>query len=406
MYCTRKITDHIHWVGGSDRRLALFENLFPIPRGVSYNSYMILDEKTALVDTVDSSITRQFLENVEHVLNGRSLDYMIINHMEPDHCANIEELVYRYPQVKIVASAKAIQMIRQFYAFDLGDRPMAVKEGDSLCLGSHTLHFVMAPMVHWPEVMMTYESNEKVLFSADAFGTFGALDGNLFNDEVNFEAEWLEDSRRYYSNIVGKYGPQVQAVLKKAAGLEIQTICPLHGPVWRSNIAWFLDKYDKWSRYEPEEQALAIFYASIYGNTENAASVLASMLSQAGVKNIKMYDVSSTHVSYLVSEAWRCSHLVFAAPTYNMNLYPPMEAAIRDLKALNLQNRTAAVIDNGTWANAAGKQMRAMLGELKNVTVLEQPLSLSSALKEDQMEQMKEMAKAIADSYCRSVREK
>ena len=406
MYCTRKITDHIHWVGGSDRRLALFENLFPIPRGVSYNSYMILDEKTALVDTVDSSITRQFLENVEHVLNGRSLDYMIINHMEPDHCANIEELVYRYPQVKIVASAKAIQMIRQFYAFDLGDRPMAVKEGDSLCLGSHTLHFVMAPMVHWPEVMMTYESNEKVLFSADAFGTFGALDGNLFNDEVNFEAEWLEDSRRYYSNIVGKYGPQVQAVLKKAAGLEIQTICPLHGPVWRSNIAWFLDKYDKWSRYEPEEQALAIFYASIYGNTENAASVLASMLSQAGVKNIKMYDVSSTHVSYLVSEAWRCSHLVFAAPTYNMNLYPPMEAAIRDLKALNLQNRTAAVIDNGTWANAAGKQMRAMLGELKNVTVLEQPLSLSSALKEDQMEQMKEMATAIADSYCRSVREK
>ena len=406
MYCTRKITDHIHWVGGSDRRLALFENLFPIPRGVSYNSYMILDEKTALVDTVDSSITRQFLENVEHVLNGRSLDYMIINHMEPDHCANIEELVYRYPQVKIVASAKAIQMIRQFYAFDLGDRPMAVKEGDSLCLGSHTLHFVMAPMVHWPEVMMTYESNEKVLFSADAFGTFGALDGNLFNDEVNFEAEWLEDSRRYYSNIVGKYGPLVQAVLKKAAGLEIQTICPLHGPVWRSNIAWVLDKYDKWSRYEPEEQALAIFYASIYGNTENAASVLASMLSQAGVKNIKMYDVSSTHVSYLVSEAWRCSHLVFAAPTYNMNLYPPMEAAIRDLKALNLQNRTAAVIDNGTWANAAGKQMRAMLGELKNVTVLEQPLSLSSALKEDQMEQMKEMATAIADSYCRSVREK
>ena len=287
MYCTRKITDHIHWVGGSDRRLALFENLFPIPRGVSYNSYMILDEKTALVDTVDSSITRQFLENVEHVLNGRSLDYMIINHMEPDHCANIEELVYRYPQVKIVASDKAIQMIRQFYAFDLGDRPMAVKEGDSLCLGSHTLHFVMAPMVHWPEVMMTYESSEKVLFSADAFGTFGALDGNLFNDEVNFEAEWLEDSRRYYSNIVGKYGPQVQAVLKKAAGLEIQTICPLHGPVWRSNIAWFLDKYDKWSRYEPEEQALAIFYASIYGNTENAASVLASMLSQAGIKNIK-----------------------------------------------------------------------------------------------------------------------
>ena len=399
MYCTRNVTNHIHWVGGSDHRLALFENLFPIPRGVAYNSYVILDEKTALVDTVDASITRQFLENVAHVLNGRPLDYMIINHMEPDHCANIEELVVRYPDVKIVTTAKAIQMIRQFYDFDLEGRTIAVKENDTLSLGSHTLHFVTAPMVHWPEVMMTYESSEKVLFSADAFGSFGALDGNLFNDEVNFESEWLEDARRYYSNIVGKYGPQVQAVLKKASGLDISVICPLHGPVWRNNLAWFIDKYDKWSRYEPEEQALVIFYGSIYGNTESGATVLASRLSEAGIRNIKLYDVSSTHVSYLVSEAWRCSHIIFASPTYNMNLYPPMEAAIHDLKALNLQNRTVAVVDNGTWANVAGKNMRAMIGEMKNMTMLDNQLSLASSLKEEQTEQLDQMVEAIVSSF-------
>ncbi len=399
MYCTRKVTNHIYWVGGSDHRLSLFENLFPIPRGVAYNSYIILDEKTALVDTVDSSITRQFLENIEHVLDGRPLDYMIINHMEPDHCATIEELVYRYPNVKIVATAKAIQMIHQFYNFEEKDNTITVKENDTLSLGSHTLNFVTAPMVHWPEVMMTYESSEKILFSADAFGSFGALDGNLFNDEVNFESEWLDDARRYYSNIVGKYGVQVQAALKKAAKLEIQMICPLHGPVWRTNISWFIEKYDKWSRYEPEEHALVIFYGSIYGNTENAATVLASKLSEAGIKNIKLYDVSSTHVSYLVSEAWRCSHIVFASPTYNMNLYPPMESAIHDLKALNLQNRTVAVIDNGSWANAAGKAMRNMLAEMKNITLLEDQLSLVSSLKESQMEQLTQMANSIISSY-------
>lgn len=399
MYCTRNVTNHIHWVGGNDHRLALFENLFPIPRGVAYNSYMILDEKTALMDTVDSSITRQFLENIDHVLGGRTLDYMVINHMEPDHCSTIEELVYRYPDVKIVATAKAIQMIRQFYDFDLEARTIAVKENDTLTLGAHTLHFVTAPMVHWPEVMMTYESSEKILFSADAFGSFGALDGNLFNDEVDFETEWLADARRYYSNIVGKYGPQVQAVLKKAAKLDIQAICPLHGPVWRSDIGWFIDKYDKWSRYEPEEHALVIFYGSIYGNTENAATVLASKLSEAGIRNIKLYDVSSTHVSHLVSEAWRCSHIVFASPTYNMNLYPPMEAAIRDLAALNLQNRTVAVMDNGTWANVAGKAMRAMLGGMKQITLLDNQLSLVSSLKENQMEQLEQMAAAIVSSF-------
>jgi len=257
----------------------------------------------------------------------------------------------------------------------------------------------MAPMVHWPEVMMSYESSEKILFSADAFGSFGALDGNLFNDEVEFEREWLDDARRYYSNIVGKYGAQVQAVLKKAVGLEINMICPLHGPVWRNNLGWFLEKYDKWSRYEPEDKAVVIFYGSIYGNTENAANILASMLSEVGIRNVKMYDVSSTHVSYVISEAWRCSHLVLVAPTYNMNLYPPMENAIRDMKALNLQNRTAAVMDNGSWANVAGKQMKALLTEMKNMRLIESGVSLASSLKEDQFSALTALKDEIVASF-------
>ena len=321
MNCTRKVTDTITWVGGNDRRLALFENLFPIPRGVSYNSYFILDEKTALVDTVDASISRQFLENVYDVLGGRHLDYLIVNHMEPDHCASIDELMFRFPQMKIVGNAKTFAFIRQFYSMDLEGRTITVKEGDSLSLGKHTLRFYFAPMVHWPEVMVTYEESEKILFSADAFGSFGALNGNLFNDEVYFDREWLADARRYYGNIVGKYGPQVQAALKKLSALAIQTICPLHGPVWRNDLAYLLDKYDRWSRYEAEEQAVAVFYASMYGDTENAAGLLAAGLSESGVKNVAVYDVSSTHVSVLISEIFRCSHLVLASPTYNNGIY-------------------------------------------------------------------------------------
>ena len=302
MYCTRKITDSITWVGGNDRRLALFENLFPIPRGVSYNSYLIMDEKTVLVDTADASITRQFLENITHTLSGRGLDYLIVNHMEPDHCANIEELLLRYPDLKIVGNSKTLSMIGQFYDLNAGERSIVVKENDTLPLGQHTLRFYFAPMVHWPEVMMTYEESEQLLFSADAFGTFGALNGNLFNDEVNFERDWLPDARRYYSNIVGKYGAQVQSALKKVAGLPIRMICPLHGLVWRSDIDVLLDKYAHWSQYQPEERAVALFYGSMYGDTENAVNVLAAGLAEAGVKNIAVYDISSTHVSVLISE--------------------------------------------------------------------------------------------------------
>lgn len=385
MYCTRKIAEHIEWVGGNDRRLALFENLFPIPRGVAYNAYLILDEKTALLDTVDSSIARQFFENITHGLQGRPLDYLVVNHMEPDHCANIEELMLRYPDMKIVGNLKTIQLIQQFYGVDLDGRTLIVKENDELSLGRHTLQFVLAPMVHWPEVMMTYEKTEKILFSADAFGSFGALNGAIFNDELNFERDWLADSRRYYSNIVGKYGPQVQAALKKAAALDIRMLCPLHGPIWRTDLSYLLGKYDLWSRYEPEDQAVAIFYGSMYGDTENAVNVLAASLADAGIRDISVYDVSSTHVSQLVSESFRCSHLVFAAPTYNNGLYPAMETALQDMKALNLQNRTVGIIENGSWAPQAGKVMRSILGEMKNMRVLENGVTVKSSVKDEQI---------------------
>lgn len=398
MYCTRKVAEDIYWIGGSDRRLALFENLFPIPRGVAYNSYLIMDEKTVVMDTADSSITRQFIENIAHVLNGRPLDYLVVNHMEPDHCANIEELLVRYPEMKIVGNVKTHNMIRQFYDADLEGRTVTVKEGDTLSFGKHTLHFFFAPMVHWPEVMVAWEETEKILFSADAFGSFGALNGNIFNDEVDFDRDWLADARRYYTNIVGKYGPQVQNALKKLSALESKMFCPLHGPIWRSDLGYLLDKYDKWSRYEPEDRAVVIVYASMYGNTENAVNVLAAELAEAGVKNIAMYDVSSTHVSELIAEVFRCSHLVLAAPTYNNGIYPAMLNFLHDMKALNVQNRTVALMENGSWAPSSGKQMRALLEEMKGMEILEPVLTVKSALKEEALDSVKEMADTIAKS--------
>ena len=383
MYCTRKITDAIEWVGGCDRRLALFENLFPIPRGITYNSYLILDDKTALMDTVDSSISRQFMENVLHALNGRCLDYLVINHMEPDHCAVIGELLCRFPQMQLVGNAKTMGLLGQFYDLDVAGRAVTVKDGDTLCLGSHTLQFCFTPMVHWPEVMMTYETSQGVLFSADAFGSFGALGGSLFNDEVCFDSSWVEDARRYYGNIVGKYGIQVQNALKKLSGLNVRMICPLHGLVWRSNLDWLLGKYDLWSRYQPEEQSVALLYASMYGDTENAVNVLACALAEAGVKNLAVHDVSNTHVSTLISEVFRCSHLVLACPTYNNGVYPAMLTFLHDMKALNLQNRTVGLIENGSWAPAAGKLVSGLLAECKDMRLLEPVVTIKSALKEE-----------------------
>lgn len=396
MHTIRKIQDDLVYVGGSDRRLSRFENLFPIPRGVSYNSYLLLDEKTVLFDTVDDSISRQFYENVSAALAGRSLDYLVVHHMEPDHCSMIVALLHRYPEAKIVCSAKALVMLTQFYAEDMKDRALVVAEGDKLSTGRHTLHFVMAPMVHWPEVMVTYDEPSKILFSADAFGTFGALAGNIFDDELSFDSVWLNDARRYYTNIVGKYGAQVQALLKKAAALDIEMICPLHGPIWRGNLATMMDKYQKWSTYEPEDKGVMIAYATMYGNTENAANVLASMLADKGVHNIAMYDVSGTDVSELVAESFRCSHLVLAAPTYNGGLQPRMEAFLHDLKALNLQNRTVALVENGTWAPVSGRHMKAILEGMKNMTVLENTVALKSTLAENQIGALEALADTLA----------
>lgn len=398
MHNTRKVTDDIVWVGCNDRRLALFENIFPIPRGVSYNSYLIMDEKITLMDTVDANATQQFLENIAYTLNGKAIDYLVVQHMEPDHCANIGELMLRYPDMKIVANAKTLQMIGQFFDAPQQEKVVLVKEGDTLCTGKHTLHFVMAPMVHWPEVMVTYDETEKVLFSADAFGTFGALNGNLFNDEVNFDRDWIADARRYYANIVGKYGVQAQALLKKAAGLDIQMICPLHGPVWREDLGYFIGKYDAWSKYEPEDREVVIIYGSIYGHTEQAVNALAVKLAEKGVKNISVYDVSTTHVSELIAEIFRASHIVLACSTYNGGIYPPMENLLHDMKALAVQNRMVAVMDNGTWAPTAGKQIVKQLEEMKNMTLLEQQLSIKSALKNDREEELDAFAQQIVDS--------
>lgn len=394
----RNVTDKILWVGASDRRLHLFENMFPIPDGVAYNSYVIVDEKIAILDTADSSVTRQYQENLTAALAGRQPDYLVVNHMEPDHCADIAELAKLYPSMQIVGNQKTFGLMNQFYNMDLADRTLVVKEGDVLDLGEHKLNFVMAPMVHWPEAMMTFESTHGILFSADAFGSFGALDGSLFNDENRNPHGLHSEMRRYYSNIVGKYGMQVQSVLKKAATLDIKMICPLHGPVWREDLAWLLDKYQKWSSYTPEENTVAIFYGSMYGNTAEAADLLAGKLAEAGVKGVTVRDVSKTDVSYLISDVFRASHLVLASPTYNNGLYPKMANFIEDMKALNVQNRTVSIIENGSWAPQSGKVMREMLGEMKNMTVLEKSLSIRSALKQEQLAVLDEMTAEILEA--------
>lgn len=398
MYCTRKVTEDLYWVGASDRRLALFENIFPIPEGVSFNAYLLLDEKTVLFDTVDTSVGIQFLENVEAVLGERTLDYLIVNHMEPDHCSLIVNLLQKYPELQIIGNAKTFPMIDQFYDINLEGRKVLIKEGDTFSCGRHTLHFIMAPMVHWPEVMMTYDETDQTFFSADAFGTFGALGGTIFNDELDFDRDLLDSARRYYTNVVGKYGPQVQNVLKKAAAFDIRYICPLHGPIWRSSLDYILEKYHLWSKYEPEVKGVFIAYASMYGNTENAANVLAARLADAGVKNISVRDVSQTHVSYLIAEVFKHSHLVLASPTYNGGIYPVMANFLEDMKALNVQGRTAALLENGTWAPSAAKQMAAGLGEMKHMTVLEEGLVIKSALKKNQQEAMDKLAKKLAGS--------
>ncbi|HAE91499.1 MAG TPA: FprA family A-type flavoprotein [Tissierella sp.] len=397
MHCVRSITDDLYWIGGNDRRLALFENIHPIEKGVSYNSYLLLDEKTVLFDTVDWAICRQFLENIKAVLGDRTLDYMVINHMEPDHAACIEEIILRYPNIKIICTEKASLFMHQF-GFSIDDKVIKVKDGDSMSFGKHNLVFVTAPMVHWPEVMVTYDTTNGVLFSADAFGSFGALDGKLFNDEVNFDRDWIDEARRYYTNIVGKYGPHVQSLLKKAGNLDIKIICPLHGPVWHSDLGYFIDKHDKWSRYEPEEKGVMIVYGTMYGNTEASANYLATKLVEKGMKNVVMYDVSKTHVSYLIAETFKYSHVVLASVTYNLKIYPPMLNYIMDMKALNLQKRTFAIIENGSWTPQSGKLIRELLNEMKEMTILDNDITLTSSMKVEDCDSMDSMADSIIES--------
>ena len=398
MYCYRKVTDDLYWVGGNDHRLTLFENIHPIPRGVSYNAYLLMDKSTVLFDTVDWSASRQLIENVEHLLAGRALDYLVINHMEPDHGASIEEIVLRYPKVKIISTEKAFLFMRQF-GFSIEGRTIEVKEGDTRSFGKHTVTFVAAPMVHWPEAMVTFDTTNGVLFSADAFGSFGALDGKLFNDELNFDRDWIDDARRYYTNIVGKYGPHVQALLKKESTIDIKIICPLHGPVWRSDFAYLLDKYDKWSRYEPEEKGVMIVYASMYGNTESAAGALAARLVEKGMTNVVMYDVSKTHVSYLIAEAFRYSHIVLASVTYNLGIYPVMHNYLMDMQALHLQNRTVGIIENGSWACKSGTLMRDFIEEnMRGMNVLSDGVTMASAMNENNLPDLESLANALMDS--------
>ncbi|MGN0562755.1 MAG: FprA family A-type flavoprotein [Candidatus Fimenecus sp.] len=395
MYCVRKITEDIYSVGGSDRRLSLFENMYPIPNGVTYNAYFIDDEKTVVVDTVDKAVGDLFFENVEHLLGGRALDYVVVNHMEPDHCATLGALCEKHPETKIICSAKAAGLIAQFFDADLQDRIEQKKEGETLELGRHALTFYAAPMVHWPEVTVAYEKTSGILFSADAFGTFGATDGCLFADEADFgEAEYAE-ARRYYANIVGKYGAQTTALLKKAAGLDIKMLCPLHGPVWRKDFEKFIEKYQLWGTYAPEEQGVLIAYGSVYGGTQNAAEILASKLAEKGVK-VKLYDVAVTHPSYLVAEAFRFSHIVFASSTYNNGIFTPMETLLLDLKAHMLKNRTVALVQNGSWAPQSGKLMREILDGMQNITVLEETVNLRSTVKENNLSEID----ALCDALC------
>lgn len=399
MQCTRKITEDIYWIGSEDRRLNLFENLFPIPRGIAYNSYLIKDEKNILIDTVDYSVGRQFLENIKYILNGENIDYLIVNHMEPDHCSLIEELTFKYPEMKIICNNQTIKMIKQFYNFDIDSKVEIVKEGQTIKTGKHEFQFIMAPLVHWPEVMVTYDITNKTLFSADAFGSFGALNGNLFNDDTDFEKEWLPDARRYYTNIVGKYGPQVQNLLKKASNLEINMICPLHGVIWRNNLNYIIEKYDKWSKYEPEENGVLIVYSSVYGNTENVVNSLSNYLGENGIKNISVYDSSNTDISYLVSESFKYSNIIIAATTYNLGLFPTIEHFLIDIKRLNLQNRTVSIIENSTWVpGIVTKEINKILTEMKNINILENTYSIKSSAKDFEYKYIKNIGDEIINS--------
>lgn len=385
MYNIRKIFDDLLYIGCSDRRLQLFESAYPVPNGISYNSYLLKDEKTVLFDTVDKVCSVQFFKNLDAALADRALDYLVVQHMEPDHAALIEEVVSRYPGIKILCTAKAQAMMKQFFTFDIDSYVQPVKEGEILNTGNHELQFVMAPMVHWPEVMVTYDKTTETLFSADAFGSFGAINGNLFDNEVDWERDYLDEARRYYTNIVGKYGLQVQMLLKKVQNLGIKLICPLHGLLIKDNIALFVEKYDKWSTYTPEKKGVLLAYTSVYGGTESAVELLAAKLADKGIKDIKMFDLSFVEQSKVLAEAFKYSHIVLASTTYNAGVFESMQSFLHSLVAHNLQNRKFVIIENGSWAATCGGQIKAELEKLKGSEILVDLICLKSTLKEGQL---------------------
>ena len=399
MFCTRKVNDDYTWVGADGRRLAMFEGVYDVPRGISFNSYLLMDGKTVLFDTADASVCRSFLENVAHGLGGRALDYLVVQHMEPDHAADIRDLLTRHPETTVVCSAAARNMLAQFFGPGYEGRISVVKEGDTLCTGRHTLHFVAAPMVHWPEVLMTYDETDKLLLTADAFGTFGALNGALFADEVNFDRDYLDEARRYYTNIVGKYGTQVQAVLKKAAGLDISIICPLHGPVLTENLGYYLNLYDIWSSYRVESDGIVVAYTSVYGHTKAAAELLAQKLVDKGCPKVIVHDLARCDMAKAVEDAFRYGKLVLATTTYNADVFPFMKEFIHHLTERNFQNRTIGLMENGSWAPLAAKTMRKMLEGSKNLTFTDTTVKILSALNDDSKAQIESMANELCKDY-------
>ena len=379
------VTDSIKYIGANDKTLDLFEGQYIIPNGVSYNSYVIMDEKIAVMDTIDSRATDEWLENLEKVLGDRKPDFLVVSHLEPDHAANVQLFAEKYPEAKLVGNAKTFAMIPQFFDLDLTDRTVTVKEGDTLVLGEHILTFVMAPMVHWPEVMVSYESTEKVLFSADGFGKFGALD---------VDEDWTCEARRYYINIVGKYGAQVQALLKKAAKLDIQIICPLHGPVLKENLGYYIEKYDIWSSYRAEDEGIFIAYASMHGNTAKAANELKQLLEEKGAK-VSLTDLAREDMAEAVEDAFRYDRLVVASPTYDGGLFPVVEDFLYHLKHKNYQNRKVALIENGSWAPMSGKKMKEYFESMKNITLYDTTVTVKSTLNHTSREQLNKLAEEL-----------
>lgn len=378
------ISDSIKYVGVDDKDIDLFESQYVVPDGVSYNSYIIFDDKITIMDTVDARATEEWVKNVEEALDGKKPEYLVISHLEPDHAANIKLIADKYPDMKLIGNAKTFQMLPQFFDEDFSDRQVVVKEGDEISLGKHSLTFVMAPMVHWPEVMVAYEKTEKILFSADGFGKFGALD-------TEDEEGWACEARRYYFNIVGKYGAQVQNLLKKAAALDIQTICPLHGPVLKENLGYYLNLYNTWSSYEPEDEGVLVAYASIHGNTAKAAKQIAEKLKAKGVEKIEVMDLSRDDMAEAVEAAFRYDKMVLACATYDGGLFPVMEDFLGHLKAKNFQKRKAALVENGSWAPLAAKKMRESLESMKNIEICENTVSIKSTVKAENVEQMDKM---------------